>query len=194
MLSYSTFSLWLVCSSDADRHLWYFPIRCSCLCVMYIWQFNSSKKGRNCSNKHHRSHDCARGYCHLQMISSGSHICLTRDHVIESGVCIYLSPQVPYSRVFHDKMNGNHEAHSSMKGPKSDNDVVKLTVRWFIVHNSKGFPLLWLIKFYDWCDLMPCRRIVYELESIQWDMDWWHACIITLLIPLICYERSFSEF
>ena len=47
LLSYSTYSLWLVCSSDADRHLWYFPVRCSCLCVMYIWQFNSSKKGRN---------------------------------------------------------------------------------------------------------------------------------------------------
>ena len=145
---------------------------------MYIWQFNSSKKGRNCSNKHHRSHDCAKGYCHLQMTSIGPHICLTRDHVIESGVCIWFSPQVPYSRVFHDKMN--HEAHSSMKAPKSDNDVVKLTVQRFIVHNSKGFPLLWLIKCYDWCDLMPCRRIVYELESIQLDMDWWHACIITL--------------
>ena len=99
-----------------------------------------------------------------------------------------------YSRVFHDKMNGNHEAHSSMKAPKSDNDVVKLTVRRFIVHNSKGFPLLWLIKCHDWCDLMPRRRIVYELESIQLDMDWWHSCIITLVIPLIFYERSFSEF
>ena len=105
------------------------------------------------------------------MTSSGSHICLTRDPVIESGVCIYFSPQVPYSRDFHDKINGNHEAHSSMEAHKSDNDVVELTVRLFIVHNSKGFPLLWLIKCYDWCDLMPCHRIVYELESIQLDMD-----------------------
>ena len=64
----------------------------------------------------------------------------------------------------NDKMNGNHEAHSSMKAPKSDNDVVKLTVRWFIVHNRKGFPLLWLIKCYDWCDLMPCRRIVHTVR------------------------------
>ena len=91
--------------------------------------------------------------------------------MIESGVCIYLLPQVPYARVFCDEINGNHEAHSSMEAPKSENDVVKLTVLLFIVHNSKGFPVLWLIKCYGWCDHMPCRRIVYELESIQLDMD-----------------------
>ena len=149
--------------------------------VMYIWQFNSWKKWCNCSNQHHRSHDCVRGHCPLQMTSSGSHICLTRDHVTESGVSIYLSPQESYTRVFHDKINGTHEGHSSMEAPKSENDVVKLSVLLFIVHNSKGFPLLWLIRCYDWCDLTPCHRIVYELESIQLDMDWWHASIITLL-------------
>ena len=49
--------------------------------------------------------------------SSASRICLTKDHVIESGVCIYLSPQVPHTRVFHDKINGNQWGHSHMEAP-----------------------------------------------------------------------------
>ena len=65
------------------------------------------------------------------------------------------------------------------KYPIAESSVIRWMGTMFIIHNSKGFPLLWLIKCYDWCDLMPCCRIVYELESIQLDMDWWHACIIT---------------
>ena len=109
---------------------------------------------------------------------------------VESAYIFHHKYPIP---VFHDKINGNHEAHSSMEAPKSENDVVKLTVPLFIVHNGKGFPLLWLIKCSDWCDPMPCRRIVYELESIQLDMDWWHACIITIVNVFFSFWLKMDE-
>ena len=90
------------------------------------------------------------------------------------------SPETMWLRVesayiFHHKypipeysmINGNHEGHSSREAPKSENNAVKLTALLFIVHNDKGFPRLWLIKCYHWCNLILCRMIAYGWEFIQ---------------------------
>ena len=54
-----------------------------------------------------------------------------------------------------------------MEAPKSENNAVKLTALLFIVHNDKGFPRLWLIKCYHWCNLILCRMIAYGCQFIQ---------------------------
>ena len=77
--------------------------------------------------------------------------------------------------IFHQKypipeysmINGNHEGHSSREAPKSENNAVKLIALLSIVHNDKGFPRLWLIKCYHWCNLILCRMIAYGWEFIQ---------------------------
>ena len=81
----------------------------------------------------------------------------------------------PETMWFHQKypipeysmINGNQEGHSGREAPKSENNAVKLTALLFILHNWKGFPRLWLIKCYHWCNLILCRMIPYGWEFIQ---------------------------
>ena len=92
----------------------------------------------------------------------------------------YASPEtmwlrVEFAYIFHHKyplpeysmINGNHEGHSSREAPKSENKAVKLIALLFILHNDKGFPRLWLIKCYHWCNLILCHMIAYGWEFIQ---------------------------
>ena len=83
--------------------------------------------------------------------------------------------RVESAYIFHHKypipeysmINGNHEGNSSREAPKSENNAVKLIFLLFIVHNDKGFPRLWLIKCYHWCNIILFRMIAYGWEFIQ---------------------------
>ena len=85
----------------------------------------------------------------------------------------YASPEtmwlyIPFTTsALYQSINGNHEGHSSREAPKSENNAVMLTALLFIVYNDKGFPRLWLIKCYHWCNLILCRMIAYGWEFIQ---------------------------
>ena len=92
----------------------------------------------------------------------------------------YASPETTWLRlesayIFHHKypipeysmIFGNHGGHSSREAPKPENNAVTFTALLFIVHNDKGFPLLWLINCYHWCNLILCRMIAYGWEFIE---------------------------
>ena len=108
------------------------------------------------------SHDCVRGYCPLQITSSGSRICLTKDHVIESGVCIYFSPQVPYTKVFHDNINGNHETHSSMEAP---------SLRMMLWSLLSFCSLYMIVKAFHFCVADQLLRLVRP-HALSQDCIW----------------------